>query len=104
MHGLAHTCKNLGDIYLKPSVLDLSRAEGMYDRALDAFRSLGEESGEGNVYAGLGNVAARKGDVTEAIAMWTAASERFKKLGATDKVEEIDQALKNVWRGTGNVA
>ena len=104
LQGLAQTCKKLGDIYLKPSVVDLSRAQEMYNRALAAFRATGEEAGEGNAYAGLGNLAARKGEVPEAIAMWTAASERFKKLGVLEKVEEIDQALKKVWRGTGSVA
>ncbi|MFH1568847.1 MAG: tetratricopeptide repeat protein [Gemmatimonadota bacterium] len=103
--GAARCCKRLGDIYMSPAVDDVERAGHMYSRALAAYQELRDEQGVGSVYAGLGNLAARQGEVTQAIAMWTAASERFRRLGDEDQARQIDVAMKRLWgRGRNKVA
>ena len=98
--GIARSCKKLGDIYMKPvRASDLTRSEDMYNRALSTYRELDDERGEGSVYVGLGNLAARRGEVTQAIAMWTAASQKYRKLGGTKQAQEIDLAMKQLWVG-----
>ena len=93
----ARCCKRLGDIYLNPDLQDVERSEGMYQRARAEYHELGDEQGEGEAFVGLGNVAARRADVTQAIAMWTAASERFRRLGNEDRASSVDVAMERIW-------
>ena len=60
---------------------DLERSEAMYNRALSTFRDLVDERGEGSAYVGLGNLAARRGEVTQAIAMWTGSVGALQEVG-----------------------
>lgn len=95
--GVGRCCKQLGDLYLSLAVDDPDRASVMLERALTTYRALNDERGEGAVYTSLGNLAARRGEITQAIAMWTAASARYRKLGVDDRVMEIDTAIKRLW-------
>ena len=56
---------------------------------------------KGEVYVGLGNIAVRKDQNNQAIAMWTIAVDIFKKLGIDEQVRQIEKAVRKVWPGTG---
>ena len=56
---------------------------------------------KGEVYVGLGNIAVRKDQNNQAIAMWTIAVDIFKKLGIDEQVRQIEKAVRKVWAGTG---
>jgi tetratricopeptide (TPR) repeat protein len=97
--GVALTCRKLGDIYLKLASEEVDKVEGMYRRALGAYEGLHDEHGRGQVYVGLGKTAAQRGETTQAIAMWSAASELFSSLGFEDQAQELQGAVRHVWSG-----
>ena len=94
--GTARWNKRLADAVMKGGG-DLQRAQGLYDEALAYHRKQEDVQGEAQVYVGLGNLAARQGQGTQAVAMWTAATERFRKLGVDDQVLKVEGAMKRLW-------
>ena len=60
---------------------------------------LRDERGRGQVYVGLGKTAVRRGETTQAIAMWSAASELFRNLGYEEQVRQLQGALRHIWSG-----
>ena len=102
---IARVCAKLGDVYFSLANEEEEKIVGMYQRALGVFQELGNESGRGRTYAGLGNMAARRGDAHQAIAMWTMASKLLKKAGNQEQADKVDTALRKMWtRGKVHVA
>ncbi|MDA0337758.1 MAG: tetratricopeptide repeat protein, partial [bacterium] len=98
-HDAANTArwsKRLADAVIK-SEGDLQRARQLYDDAMLYFREAGDMKGEAQVYVGMGNLEARLGRNTQAVAMWTAATECFRQLGVEDQVRNIEGAMKRLW-------
>jgi len=102
---IARVCAKLGDVYLSLACEEEEKIIGMYQRALGVFQELGNEPGKGRIYAGLGNMAARRGDTHQAIAMWTMASKLLRKTGNREQAEKVETALRKMWtRGKVRVA
>ena len=97
--GVAMACRKLGDIYLKIASEEVDKIEGMYRRALGAYEGLQDEHGRGQAYVGLGKTAVRRGETTQAVAMWSAASELFSSLGYEDQAQELQGAVRHIWSG-----
>ncbi|MFI5909573.1 ATP-binding protein [Dactylosporangium sp. NPDC051541] len=70
---------------------DLDAAEGDFAAMLELFRGLRVESGVASAIAGLGVVAARRGDTGAAERAFGAAEELFQRLG--------DEGRAELWRG-----
>jgi hypothetical protein len=47
-------------------------------------------------YIGLGNVALSRGEVSQAIAMWTTAQELFSRSGHSEQSHKIKAALRQI--------
>jgi hypothetical protein len=97
--GIARTCKKLGDIYWQQTAGEMDRGEQMYRRALDVYQLVGDERGSGAAYVGLGKAAVKRGERTQAVAMWSAASELLRKNGCDDEVEQLQGAIRQIWSG-----
>ncbi|MEE3258144.1 MAG: hypothetical protein VX293_02935 [Candidatus Latescibacterota bacterium] len=48
---------------------------------------------------GLGKTAVRRGETTQVIAMWSAASELFRNLGYEEQVRQLQGAVRHIWSG-----
>ena len=90
-------CKTLGDIYLHLIPTEVERIEQTYRQALDAYRDAEDERGQGGTYVALGNVAAQRGQVSQAIAMWTMATSVFEKLGIVKETARTKEAMQRIW-------
>ncbi len=101
---IARTCKKLGDIYWQQATGEIDRVEQMYRRALDVYQLVGDERGSGAAYVGLGRAAVKRGETTQAVAMWSAASELLRKSGCDDEVEQLQGAIRQIWSGGVRVA
>lgn len=101
---IARTCKKLGDIYWRQTAGEMDRVERMYRRALDVFQLVGDERGSGAAYVGLGKAAVKRGETTQAVAMWSAASELLRKSGCDEEVEQLQGAIRQIWSGGIQVA
>lgn len=101
---IARTCKKLGDVYWRQAAGEMERVEQMYRRALDVFQLVGDERGSSAAYVGLGKAAVRRGEKTQAVALWSAASELLRKSGCDDEVEQLQGAIRQIWSGGIQVA
>jgi tetratricopeptide (TPR) repeat protein len=101
--GTARWCKRLADAVMKAEG-DPKRVQELYDEAMVYFRDNSDLKGEAQVYVGMGNLEARQGKGTQAVAMWTAATERFRQLGVDDQVRNIEVAMKRLWTQGARVA
>jgi tetratricopeptide (TPR) repeat protein len=92
----ARTAVNLGDAWFHAYPERLDEAESLYLQGLEEYRNLPDLRGRGLAYIGLGNVALSRGEVSQAIAMWTAAQELFSRSGNTEQSRQVEIALRQV--------
>ena len=76
-----------------------TKSKGYIVARWGAYEVLRDERGRGQVYVGLGKTAVRRGETTQAIAMWSAASELFRNLGYEEQVRQLQGALRHIWSG-----
>ncbi len=93
---IARTAISLGDAWFSAYPDQVDRAETLYLQGLEEHRNLPDLRGRGRAYIGLGNVALRRGEASQAIAMWTAAQELFNRLGNSEQSRKIENALRHV--------
>lgn len=95
---LARTAISLGDAWFNAYPGQVDQAEALYLQGLEEHRNLPDLRGCGQAYAGLGNVALRRGEMSQAIAMWTAARDLYQRLGNSEQTHKIEVALRQVGR------
>jgi len=93
---MARAVLNLGDAWFNAYPEQADQAEALYLQALEEHRNLPDPRGRGQAYIGLGNVALRRGEVSQAIAMWTAAQELFNRMGNSEQSRKIELALRQI--------
>ena len=90
--------KRLADARLKTGA-QVDQVRALYEESLSIYQRSSNAEGEAQVYVGLGNLAARGGESTQAVAMWTAATARFRQLGSEAQVRRVEGAIQNIWVG-----
>lgn len=95
---LARVAISLGEAWFNAYPEQVEQAEALYLQGLEEHRSLPDLRGRGKAYVGLGNVALRRGEVSQAIAMWTAAHELYQRLGNAEQSRQIEVGLRQVSR------
>lgn len=93
---VARTAINLGDAWFNAYPEQVGEAESLYLQGLEAYRRLPDQRGRGLAYIGLGNVALNRGEVSQAIAMWTAAQELFNQSGNSEQSRQVETALRQI--------
>jgi tetratricopeptide (TPR) repeat protein len=93
---LADTCKRLGDVYFRLDEDD-AKTELTYERARATYESLGDEAGMGSACTGLGKVAARRGEASQAVGLWAMAVELLRKSGRVREAAEVERAMRSCW-------
>ncbi|MBT6145087.1 MAG: tetratricopeptide repeat protein [Gemmatimonadetes bacterium] len=97
--------KRLADAQMKMGNLEGLQIRDLYEKSLRIYQKGQNPEGQAQVYVGLGNLAARQGESTQAVAMWTAATERFRQLGSESQVRQVEGAIQGIWvRGHREVA
>ncbi len=97
--------KRLADASMKIDGARHEQIRALYEESLSIYQRRSDAEGEAQVYVGLGNLAARSGESTQAVAMWTAATARFRELGSEAQVQRVEGAIQNIWvRGCREVA
>lgn len=97
--------KRLADAQMKAGASEAPKIRDLYEESLRIYRRHHDEEGEAQVYVGLGNLAARQGESTQAVAMWTAATKRFRQMGSEAQVRQVEGAIQGIWvRGRREVA
>lgn len=92
----ARTAVSLGDAWFHAYPEQVDEAESLYLQGLEEYRNLPDLRGRGLAYIGLGNVALSRGEVSQAIAMWTAAQELFSRSGNIEQSRKVEIALRQV--------
>lgn len=92
----ARIANNLGDAWFNAYPEHVEEAESLYLQALEGYQELADERGRGLAYIGLGNVALSRGEVSQAIGMWTAAQELFNRSGNSEQSHKVKVALRRI--------
>ena len=95
----AGAANNLGDAWLNAYPEQVEEAKALYLQALEGSQELTDERGRGLAYIGLGKVALSRGEVSQAIAMWTMAQELFNRSGNSEQSLQIKAALGRISAG-----
>lgn len=95
----ARTANNLGDAWFNAYPERMEEAESLYLQALEGYQALADERGRGLAYIGLGNVALSRGEMSQAIAMWTAAQELLNRSGNPEQGYKVKAALRRISTG-----